>query len=104
MIATEPATWPMDITLHQATGRLDVLWNDGRLARLGGNRLRAACRCAACESARRAGHPQREADTAAVVTQLRPVGDIGLQLVFSDGHDRGIYPWALLRELSEPTR
>lgn len=103
MIATEPATWPMDITLHQATGRLDVLWNDGRLARLGGNRLRAACRCAACENSRRAGQaPQQEAATA-LVTELRPVGEIGLQLVFSDGHERGIYPWSLLRELSEPS-
>ncbi|WP_413247280.1 gamma-butyrobetaine hydroxylase-like domain-containing protein [Pseudomonas sp. Marseille-P8916] len=23
----------------------------------------------------------------------------GVQLVFSDGHDKGIYPWAYLREL-----
>ncbi|MNN61889.1 hypothetical protein D3C81_1771500 [compost metagenome] len=23
----------------------------------------------------------------------------GVQLVFSDGHERGIYPWAYLREL-----
>jgi DUF971 family protein len=28
----------------------------------------------------------------------------GLQLIFSDGHDRGIYPWPYLAQLApEPT-
>jgi len=30
---------------------------------------------------------------------IHPVGDKGLNLVFSDGHGRGIFPWAYLREL-----
>jgi DUF971 family protein len=29
-----------------------------------------------------------------------PVGQYALNLRFSDGHERGIYPWALLRELA----
>jgi DUF971 family protein len=29
----------------------------------------------------------------------RALGHYALQLVFSDGHERGIYPWALLRAL-----
>jgi DUF971 family protein len=29
-----------------------------------------------------------------------PIGRYAIQLHFSDGHDRGIYPWAYLRELS----
>jgi DUF971 family protein len=24
-----------------------------------------------------------------------------LQLLFSDGHERGIYPWALLRQIAQ---
>jgi DUF971 family protein len=26
----------------------------------------------------------------------------GVQLVFDDGHERGIYPWSYLRELAWP--
>jgi len=92
------AVWPLDIMLHQATGRLEVLWNDGLRGSLTAQALRAACRCAHCESRRRAGDPPVGAGDLAL-TELRPVGDFGLQLSFADGHDRGIYPWPYLREL-----
>jgi DUF971 family protein len=29
------------------------------------------------------------------------VGAYGVQFVFGDGHDRGIFPWRFLRELLE---
>lgn len=32
------------------------------------------------------------------VVQIESQG-YGVQLVFSDGHERGIYPWAYLRDL-----
>jgi DUF971 family protein len=35
------------------------------------------------------------------ITEIHPVGAYGVQLVFSDGHDRGIYPWTYLRELTQ---
>ncbi|RNL67103.1 gamma-butyrobetaine hydroxylase-like domain-containing protein [Zhongshania marina] len=35
------------------------------------------------------------------ITELIPVGNYALQLVFSDGHDSGIYSWTYLRELCE---
>lgn len=93
------AVWPLDIVLHEASGRLAVLWNDGLRGALDAPTLRAACRCAACESLRRAGKPAAAAMDIAL-TLLQPVGEFGLQLGFSDGHDRGIYPWAYLHELS----
>ena len=93
-----PAAWPLDLTLHEASGRLDVLWSDGMLAHLTGTELRSACRCAGCESGRRAG--ESPAGEGAAITELRPVGDMGLQIIFNDGHDRGIFPWAYLHELS----
>lgn len=90
----------LDVTLHQASGRLDVLWSDGLLAQLGGARLRGACRCSACESGRRAGRPPLPANKTAV-TNVQPIGEMGLRIIFNDGHDRGIYPWTYLHELSE---
>jgi DUF971 family protein len=91
--------WPLDIVLHEASGQLEVLWNDGLRSTLDASALRAACRCAACESLRRAGNPAVPAPGIAL-TLLQPVGEFGLQLGFSDGHERGIYPWAYLHELS----
>jgi DUF971 family protein len=38
-------------------------------------------------------------DARVQVIELNPQG-YGLQLVFSDGHERGIYPWAYLSALT----
>jgi DUF971 family protein len=33
------------------------------------------------------------------LADIQPVGAYGVQFVFSDGHDRGMFPWVFLREL-----
>ena len=35
------------------------------------------------------------------IAELRPVGNYGVLIVFSDGHDTGIYSWSWLREIGE---
>lgn len=55
-------------------------------------RLRSACRCAACLTG--PGLP----DPAVLLIAVELVGHYGLRLFFSDGHDRGIYPWPLLHD------
>lgn len=34
------------------------------------------------------------------IESIEPVGNYAIRLVFSDGHDSGIYSWSYLRELS----
>lgn len=34
------------------------------------------------------------------IKSIEPVGNYAIRLVFSDGHDSGIYSWSYLRELS----
>ncbi len=98
-MSSTPPVQLLEIALHQKSGQLQLLWSDGLRVRLDSKPLRAACRCAGCESQRRAGQPPvPPADT--LLTELRPIGEFGLQLCFSDGHDRGIYPWPYLHELS----
>jgi DUF971 family protein len=78
-------------------GRLRIEWAD-RSIELDGGLLRARCRCAECRSL----HLQEIRITAAPDTTIRaalPMG-YGVQLRFSDGHDRGIFPWAYLAELA----
>ena len=62
--------------------------------------LRARCRCAYCTQAARAVATPEDC-SGVVLTEAHAMADAGLNLVFSDGHRRGIYPWAYLRELEE---
>lgn len=65
-------------------------------------RLRGACPCAKCRAARIQGKITLiDADVELIA--INPMG-YGLQMVFSDGHDRGIYPWGYLRELDTRVR
>lgn len=34
------------------------------------------------------------------VVRATPIGNYALNIAFSDGHDRGVYPWSLLAELA----
>lgn len=35
------------------------------------------------------------------ITGIEPMGNYAIKLIFSDGHDSGIYTWAYLKELGE---
>jgi DUF971 family protein len=86
---------------------LELGLDDGATLALSHAALRAGCRCSGCTAARRAGQAPAPAAAAAaavaavILEQITPVGAYGVQLTFSDGHDRGIYPWQLLLELAE---
>ena len=63
------------------------------------DRLRAECRCASCRRARLDGRPAATSP-GVTIAEARPMGASALQLVFSDGHDRGIFPFTFLMELA----
>jgi DUF971 family protein len=81
-------------------GELLLRWTDGHTV-LSAPTLREACRCADCRAATLRGRI-RDADCDVRMVGVAPVGQYALQLVFSDGHDRGIYPWGMLRRLASP--
>ncbi len=90
---TEPESEP-------ETGNRTLLLRtpNGATLRLNHQLLRAACPCAGCRAKRLRGEIRLvEADV--TVSGSVPMG-YGLQLIFSDGHDRGIYPWRYLHELA----
>ena len=95
------SSFPTQVVWHQATGALELAWADGAHATLDGRSLRVSCRCAGCERTRRAGEPI-DAPAVVKVVDLHPMGEGAVQLRFSDGHDRGIYPWSYLRDLAVP--
>lgn len=92
---------PRAIRLRTASRLLEVEWLDGALSVWTFVRLRQSCRCAGCEAQRRAGRSPNVAQDI-VVLEVVPVGAGALRFTFSDGHSRGIYPFAQLRRMSEP--
>jgi DUF971 family protein len=93
----QPAT-PTAITLHQKSRVLEIAFSDGKQFRLPCEFLRVHS-----PSAEVRGHgPGQETLQAGKknveILRLEPVGNYAIQLVFSDGHDTGIYSWDLLYE------
>lgn len=99
------ATAAMAVDLNAApeaiefdAGHLRLHWPDAD-AVLNAHALRAACHCATCRSAALRGEPA-VFEATVQLTGTEPIGHYALRLHFSDGHERGIYPWRLLRELA----
>lgn len=82
-------------------GHLHITW-DEISAEFDGNQLRRQCRCAECRALALRGEPIASAESVQILA-ASPLG-YGLQLHFSDGHNRGVFPWSYLRELAQAPR
>jgi len=89
---------PVAIGNSRSKQQLRLGWPDGREQLLGHAELRRQCPCSQCRAFRLRGMTPTVDERVSVV-ELNPQG-YGLQLVFSDGHERGIYPWDYLSSLT----
>lgn len=90
---------PTELNLHQHSRVLDVTFEDGRQYSLPCEYLRAFS-----PSAEVRGHgPGQEVlqfgKKDVNIQAIEPVGSYGVKLVFTDGHDTGIYSWDYLYDL-----
>jgi DUF971 family protein len=92
---------PTEIALHQASRLIEIAFSDGTVFRLPCEFLRVYS-----PSAEVRGHGsgqevlqvgKREVQIAAI----EPVGSYAVRLVFSDGHDTGLYSWEYLYHLGK---
>ncbi|MBJ2154924.1 gamma-butyrobetaine hydroxylase-like domain-containing protein [Variovorax sp. IB41] len=90
---------PESIVDHRARAALEFCWGDGERYLATYQLLRDSCPCADCKALRAAGRGGDAVDVQ--LADIQPVGAYGVQFVFSDGHDRGIFPWGFLKELLE---
>lgn len=88
---------PLSINARQSSGQLCLTWADGREHVLDYAELRRQCPCSQCRALRLRGS-RLHVSAQIRLLQANPQG-YGVQLVFSDGHERGIYPWAYLAAL-----
>lgn len=93
-----PDAPPKELRLAKDKTELELVYTDGPRI-LTAESLRAACRCADCARRRHDGTFAAPAGRVAV-TALQPIGTYGINIVFSDGHDRGIYSWGYIRTLT----
>ncbi|HVY08361.1 MAG TPA: DUF971 domain-containing protein [Burkholderiales bacterium] len=102
MAGLQPGTpRPTEITLHRKSRALEIGFDDGKTFRLSCEYLRVYS-----PSAEVRGHgPGQEVLQAGKkdveITAVEPVGNYAVKLVFSDGHDTGLYSWDYLYELGE---
>jgi DUF971 family protein len=105
MDATGPSA-AVPLALRKEGDSLVIEWRDGCVAKIGWQELRDACPCATCrEERQKPPDPLRilkpaELDPLAPVSMPR-VGRYAYRIVWSDGHDTGIYTLDHLRELSQ---
>lgn len=91
--------WPSDIRIDRKARTLELVWED-HSAELSHRVLRRSCRCSECESTRRRIDDVLPVAADVELLKIEQVGSVGLQLFFSDGHSRGIYPWAYLEQIA----
>lgn len=84
-------------TIDLGGARVTLQWEDATLV-LPSGVLRANCQCTACRQAAAGGGVTVRGDVE--VTGASPIGGYGVQFHFSDGHERGIFPWTYLRRLA----
>jgi DUF971 family protein len=91
---------PIQVELIDDSTTLALTWSDCGTMRIGAATLRRASR-AATEIRRQADGIELTIRSGLYVAAIEPIGNYALRLFFSDGHDRGIYPWSYLRELAD---
>jgi ATP-binding protein involved in chromosome partitioning len=81
---------------------LAIRWSDGTQSVYNTRELRLACPCASCHDEVTG---ERLLDPEQIPADVRPVriesvGNYGIKIIWTDGHDTGIFSFERLRELS----
>lgn len=94
-----PDATPLELHLAPQGRALVVVWDRGVPSSIAAAALRQGCRCAACTATRAAGNAIAAEENIAIAA-VEAIGGYAVNIAFSDGHARGVYPWSLLRMLA----
>lgn len=89
---------PSRIQLRKRSNLLELSWKDTSIE-LPGGELRRYCACSRCRARGLVG--TLLITESQEVASVKLMGSTGLQIIFADGHDRGIFPWGYLVAISE---
>ncbi len=88
---------PTDIQFDIERHLIHFIWENEKTICLSHQQLRLACPCSFCRYNRFKKIPLR-LEHAVYVTQLNHQG-YGVQICFSDGHNKGIFSWEYLKNI-----
>lgn len=111
---TPPSHTPTEIR-RTGTSGLTITWGDGSSSSLSSEVLRRECPCASCKEKRgdtthakpltgkkrSLSIVENTIEQETSLQEIWAVGQYALGIRWGDGHDSGIYPFALLRELGK---
>ncbi len=88
--------FPVEVKLQEAEGSLTITWSDDHVSAFSLAYVRGWCPCAVCQ-----GHftgQWRYIESRALgLSNVEPVGNYGMRMIWGDGHDTGIYQFDYLR-------
>lgn len=90
---------PTEINLHQVSRMLDVSFDDGARFSLPCEYLRVFSPSAEVRGHGPGQEVLQEGKKEVGIAAIEPVGMYAVKLVFTDGHDTGIYSWEYLYDL-----
>lgn len=98
-VVVDAGVAPLAIRVLSESGRLELDWADGQITGVTHAALRSHCRCGECVARRRV-HGSINVTPEIRLVGVTPYGANAVRLTFSDGHGRGIYPFAWLKSLA----
>lgn len=94
--------WPTDIAYKKETRLLTVTYDTGEIVALPATVLRTESPSAEVQG----HHPSQKITVTGKenvsITDIQPVGNYAVRLIFDDGHQTGIYTWDYLYGLKRP--
>ncbi|MEQ6291408.1 DUF971 domain-containing protein [Vogesella sp. GCM10023246] len=96
---THDSASPLEIQLHAVSQLLEISYDDGASFNLAAEYLRVYSPSAEVRGHGVGNEVLQVGKKHVAITALEPVGHYALKIVFSDGHDSGLYSWAYLYEL-----
>ena len=92
---------PTEIKLHQKSRKLEIQFDDGVRYELPCEYLRVFSPSAEVRGHFGIGAKLVTGKEEVNITEIKPVGQYAIKIVFDDGHDSGLYDWDYLYQLGK---
>lgn len=95
------ADWPTELRVTRDRTALAVTFESGASGTIAAELMRVESPSAEVQGHSAAGKTLVAGKRAVTIKALEPVGNYAVRIVFSDGHDTGLFTWRYLRRLAE---
>ncbi|MFT7109827.1 MAG: DUF971 family protein [Psychrobacter glaciei] len=90
---------PTNVAFKKGEAYVKLTWKNGASSTISGGELRRYCACSECRARKVVGISL--INDSFELAEVELMGRSALHVKFSDGHERGIYPWPYLYAISQ---